>query len=154
MKTILLEYKKEYKKSVFDFTNKCFSELGKKFEPDGRHSFYNDIEQSFDVFLCLFLNDIVVGTVGLKKLNTDTAELKALYLSKDLRGQGLGFQLINCAIDKAIEKGYKSIVLDSMSQYKEARKLYKKVGFINTERYNDNPYADVFMKLDLNEIKK
>lgn len=100
----------------------------------------------------MVLDDKVVGTVGLKKINDDTAELKALYLLKDLRGQGLGFKLINSVIDKAKEKGYKLILLDSMSKYKEALKLYEKVGFIKTERYNDNQYADVFMKLVLDDI--
>lgn len=146
---MIVEYKREYRQSVFDFTDNCFRELGKKFEPDGRHYFYNDIETYFDVFFCLVLDDKVVGTVGLKKINDDTAELKALYLSKELRGQGLGLKLINSVIDKAKEKGYKLILLDSMSKYKEAVKLYEKVGFIKTERYNDNQYADVFMKLVL-----
>ena len=113
---------------------------------------HNDIETYFDVFFCLVLDDKVVGTVGLKKINDDTAELKALYLLKDLRGQGFGFKLINSVIDKAKEKGYKLILLDSMSKYKEALKLYEKVGFIKTERYNDNQYADVFMKLVLDDI--
>lgn len=146
---MIVEYKREYRQSVFDFTDNCFRELGKKFEPDGRHYFYNDIETYFDVFFCLVLDDKVVGTVGLKKINDDTAELKALYLSKELRGQGLGLKLINSVIDKAKEKGYKLILLDSMSKYKEAVKLYEKVCFIKTERYNDNQYADVFMKLVL-----
>ncbi|MCR5630043.1 GNAT family N-acetyltransferase [Eubacterium sp.] len=149
---MIVEYRKEYKQDVFSFTDNCFRELGKKFEPDGRHYFYNDIETYFDVFFCLILDNKVVGTVGLKKINDDTVELKALYLSKELRGQGLGFKLINSVIDKAKEKGYKLILLDSMSKYKEALKLYEKVGFIKTERYNDNQYADVFMKLVLDEI--
>ena len=149
MEPIIVEYKDEYKQSVFDFTDKCFSELGKTFDPNGRHYFYNDIECSFDVFFCLLLRENVVGTVGLKKLDDETAELKALYLSKDLRGQGLGSKLLDSVIDKAKEKGYSSIVLDSMSKYGSALRLYEKVGFVKTERYNDNQYADVFMKLTL-----
>ena len=52
-------------------------------------------------------------------------------------------------VDEAKRLGYKSIVLDSMSQYKDALRLYERTGFKNTERYNDNLFADVFMKLDL-----
>ena len=52
-------------------------------------------------------------------------------------------------IAEARNSGYKTIVLDSMKQYKEARKLYEKCGFIDCARYNDNIYADVFMKLEL-----
>ena len=61
----------------------------------------------------------------------------------------MGSRLINVAIDEARKLGYKSIVLDSMSKYKEALRLYEKCGFKNTERFNDNIYADVFMKTDL-----
>ena len=145
----LVNYDDSYKQGVFDFTDKCFEELGKKFEPSGRHSFYNDILNSFVVFFCLLENGKVIGTVALKKIDDYTVELKALYLDSGYRGKGLGTRLINKVIDEARIRGFKSIVLDSMSKYKDALRLYEKCGFRDTERYNDNVYADVFMKLDL-----
>ena len=135
--TILVPYNDSYKQKVFDFTDKCFDELGKKFDPSGRHYFYNDIENYFVVFYCL------------KIIDEFTVELKAMYLDQEYRGQGLGRKLMGIVISEAKRLGYKSIVLDSMSQYKSALKLYEKTGFKNTERYNDNMYADVFMRLDL-----
>ncbi len=39
--------------------------------------------------------------------------------------------------------------LHSMSKYTDAIKLYEKVGFKHIERYNDNQYADVFMKMEI-----
>lgn len=145
----LADYSDELKDRVFAFTDECFRELGKAFEPQGRHSFYNDIESTFAMFKCLLADDNVIGTVGLKKIDDDTVELKALYLDKNYRGQGLGTKLINTAVDEARQLGFKTIVLDSMSGYKDALKLYEKTGFVPTERFNDNPYADVFMKKDL-----
>ena len=142
-------YTNVLRKSVFDFTERCFSELGKRFEPEGRHVFYNDIENEFIVFYCLISDGTVAGTVALKKIDDKTAELKSLYLDKDLRGQGWGSKLMQYAINFANDSGYKTIVLDSMSQYKEALKLYERFGFKSCERYNDNQYADVFMRLDL-----
>ena len=61
----------------------------------------------------------------------------------------LGKLLINAIIGEARTSGFKTIVLDSMKQYKEARNLYEKCGFTDCARYNDNTYADVFMKLEL-----
>ena len=145
-------YTNVLRKGVFDFTERCFSELGKRFEPEGRHGFYNDIESEFIVFYCLISDGTVVGTVGLKKIDDKTAELKSLYLDKDLRGQGWGSKLMQYAINFANDSGYKTIVLDSMSQYKEALKLYERFGFKSYERYNDNQYADVFMRLDLKKL--
>ena len=146
---MLVPFNESYKQKVFDFTDKCFEELGKKFEPDGRHDFYNNIGDNFVVFYCLFDQDKLIGTVALKKLDENTVELKAMYLDRSYRGKGLGRRLMNKIVDEAKRLGYESIVLDSMSQYKDALRLYERTGFKNTERYNDNLYADVFMKLDL-----
>ena len=148
-KPVLVPYSDDLKQGVFDFTDTCFAELGKKFEPEGRHGFYKDIGKSFEVFYCLTTDDQVVGTAALKKLDDSTAELKALYLDRRFRGQGLGRHLMEAVISEARMRGFRTIVLDSMSQYKDARKLYEKCGFADCERYNDNSYADVFMKLDL-----
>ena len=145
----LIQYNDSYKQQVFDFTCACFEELGKKFEPSGRHSFYNDIDNEFEVFFCLVDQEKVIGTVALKKVDDYTVELKAMYLNRNYRGKGLGRRLMDKAVDEAKRLGYKSIVLDSMSQYKDALRLYEKTGFKITERYNDNVYADVFMRLDL-----
>ncbi len=145
----IVPYEERLKDEVFSFTKHCFEELGKSFEPDGRHEFYNDIEGYFEVFLCLLDKDRVVGTVALKRLDTYTSELKALYLLRELRGQGLGKLLLDNAIKYAGELGFTSIVLDSMSKYTDALKLYEKAGFKYIDRYNDNQYADVFMRMDI-----
>lgn len=85
----IVHYSEKLKQNVFCFTDACFSELGKKFEPEGRHAFYSNIEKAFEVFFCLTSDDDrVIGTVALKKLDDNTAELKALYLDSRYRGQG------------------------------------------------------------------
>lgn len=142
----LVKYSDQLKENVFSFTDICFRELGKAFEPEGRHSFYNDIDREFDSFWCLVSTDRVIGTVAIKKIDERTAELKALYLLSEFRGKGFGFLLLDKAVKFAKEESYQRIVLDSMSQYAEAIRLYERYGFRITERYNDNPYADVFME--------
>ena len=142
-------YDKVYKQAVFDFTKECFSELGKSFEPEGRHYFYTDIENEFLAFYIGLEDDTVIGTVALKRLYDDTAELKSLYLNKGYRGKGFGKKLLETVIKKAAKEGFKYIVLDSMSKYKAALHLYESEGFTPIERYNDNVYADIFMRLEL-----
>lgn len=145
----LVTYEKQYKQRVFDFTDKCFTELGKKFEPEGRHYFYKDIAGQFEAFYCLVDQGDVVGTVALKKIDDKTAELKALYLHRDYRGKGLGSLLMSVSVNEARSRGFKRIMLDSMMKYEDALRLYEKFGFEKTDRYNDNLMADVFMKMDL-----
>ena len=56
----------------------------------------------------------------------------------------------DCIVALGLDKlGYKYVVLDSMSKYTAALKLYEKTGFKYISRFNDNIYADVFMKLEL-----
>ena len=142
-------YDESMKESIFEFTDVCFRELGKTFEPGGRHSFYNNIAGEFDCFWCLLSDGKTVGTVGVKRIDDSTAELKALYLLSGLRGKGYGFKLLDKAVCFSKERGYKRVVLDSVSAYSDALKLYEQYGFKYTERYNDNAFADIFMEFEL-----
>ena len=122
------------------------------FEPQGRHAFYKDIKDHFEGFWCLADGNAVSGTVAVAKLDDTTAELKALYVDKDLRGAGWGYKLLDTAVSFARDKGFARVVLDSMSKYEEAAKLYKRYGFTEISRYNVNEYADVFMELRLQHL--
>ena len=145
----IIPYDESYKQSVFDFTDGVFRELGKVFEPTGRHDFYNDISHLFKRFYCMLDDNNLIGTVGLKDIDGSTAELKSLYLASEFRGKGLGTLLLNKAISSAKGLGYSAIVLDSMSKYKSALHLYERAGFVRIDRFNDNPYADIFMRLKI-----
>ena len=145
----LIDYREDLKGAVFAFTDECFRELGKAFEPDGRHEYYNDIPAHFDWFGCLMDGDSLIGTTGLKRLDETAVELKAMYLRREYRGRGLGYCMLSAALDKARRAGYKRMVLDSISSYHAALKLYERCGFRRTQRYNRNTYADVFMEKEL-----
>jgi len=145
----LVDYNESLKDSLFEFTLGCFADIGKSFEPEGRHYFYQHITEEFELFCCLVDDGTVKGSVAIKRISEDVCELKALYLSDDLRGQGWGYKLLDRAVNFARNAGYKRVVLDSMSKYEDARHLYDRYGFVPTERYNDNIYADVFMELTL-----
>lgn len=55
----------------------------------------------------------------------------------------------DCSITRKYIKTVYLNSLTSVSKYKAAQRLYEKAGFVNTDRYNDNQYADIFMKLEL-----
>ncbi|MBR6078884.1 MAG: GNAT family N-acetyltransferase [Treponema sp.] len=145
----IIAYNESYRQAVFDFTEACFTELGKAFEPSGRHSYYTDIANNFERFYCMLYENKVIGTVALRKIDSITMELKALYLVKDFRGRGLGHKLLKTAITEARNLGYKNLILDSMSKYKDAIRLYEKFGFKYTDCFKENTYADIFMQLQL-----
>lgn len=141
---------KDYE-SVIRFLEQCLPQSGRELELDGHHSAYCDIHHSFEHFWCLFDNQDIIGTVALRKIDTEKCELKSLYLLEEYQGKGLGYKLLKTAISKARESGFNNMVLDSISSSKKAISLYKRAGFIETERYNTNDTADVFMVLKLNQ---
>ena len=100
-------------------------------------------------FWCLFDDDRVIGTVAVKKLGDKVCELKCMYLYREYQGQGLGRRLAETAMSFAREKGFEKMLLDTVSTYENALRLYEKLGFVPTERYNDNMKADVFMSREL-----
>lgn len=130
---------------IVGFLDKAFRESGKALDLAGRHAFYNNISVYFEAFWGLYDEGVLIGTVGIKELDKQHCELKSLYLSKEYQGKGLGYQLVITAIAYARTAGYQAIYLDTMSSYERAIRLYERSGFRVTERYNDNPMADVFM---------
>ena len=143
------EYNKKYENMLIDFLLKCLPESGRNLDLSGRHAFYQDIEKYFVAFWCMFDNDKIVGTVAVKELDKKKCELKSLYLLESHHGKGLGQSLLRKAVIFAEESGYEKMYLDSMSTSKRALALYRKAGFVPTEQYNQNEFADIFMVLNL-----
>lgn len=92
-----------------------------------------------------------IGCVGVRSLNApDTCELKRLYTLPEARGLGAGGRLMDAALSKAKDLGYKEMLLDTLSVLKPALRLYAKYGFEETAKYYNNPYDGViFMKAKL-----
>lgn len=144
-----IEYKKEFEPLLIDFLEQCLPESGRALDLQTRHGFYLDIEHSFKTFLCMFDNDQIIGAVGVKELDNASCELKSLYLLEKYHSMGYGKRLLGKAIDYAKEAGYEKMYLDSLSTSTKAIRLYRRFGFVDTERYNENERSDVFMVLDL-----
>ena len=145
----IIEYQKEYEHLLISFLEKCLPESHRCLDINGRHSYYLNIEQHFKGFWCMFNKGKIIGTVAISELSSENCELKSLYLLEKYHGMGYGKMMILHALKIAREYGYKKIYLDSLSTSIKAIALYRKVGFIDTEKYNSSVYSDVFMVLDL-----
>jgi ribosomal protein S18 acetylase RimI-like enzyme len=92
----------------------------------------------------------VLGCVGVRPLDPDTAEMKRLYVRGHARDQGLGRALALAAIQHAREAGYRSVRLDTLPQMTRAQALYESLGFqpIAAYRYNPIP-GTTYLELSL-----
>ena len=134
---------------VTEFLTAVFKESGKIFEPHGRHSAFADISENFIGFWCMLEDDAVIGTVAVKRLNASECELKGLYVYEKYHGRGLGYKLAVTAVDFAVKHGFEKMYLDTMAKHEKALRLYEKMGFRLTEKYNDNEMAEIFMVKEL-----
>lgn len=95
------------------------------------------IDRGGAIFVALY-KEQPVGVCALYKLNGSTYdyELAKLAVSPEVHGKGLGEQLCETVINKAIEQGGKKIFLESNTLLKPAIHLYRKLGFKELAEYH------------------
>ena len=72
----------------------------------------------------------IIGAYGLSPADKATCELRKMYLHGSYRGKGLGKLLLEDALSKARQMGFKKMTLETASVLKEAISLYKSYGFV------------------------
>jgi putative acetyltransferase len=95
----------------------------------------------------------IVGTVGLFRLDARRCELRKMYLAADCRGKGLGKRLLQAAINRARELGFRRIELDSHSSLRTAARLYESFGFRPRAPEHVSVRSDRAYSLDLDQRK-
>ena len=101
-----------------------------------------DLARPGGVLLVARYGDEPGGTAGVRLLEAGLAELKRVFVREDLRGLGGAPVLLAAAEDAARALGAARIVLDTRSDLVEARALYSRHGYEETEPYSDRRYAE------------
>ncbi|GAA1433329.1 GNAT family N-acetyltransferase [Streptomyces thermospinosisporus] len=83
------------------------------------------------------------GSAGIR-LSPDgtTAELTRVFLYERVRGRGGAALLVRAAEEAARARGARRMILDTRSDLVEARALYARLGYTETEPHNADPYAE------------
>ena len=134
---------------VIDLVSTVLAEFQLPFDPDSKDADLKDIEGSYIQAGGIFelLEDSqgkLVGTYGLFPLNDNACELRKMYFIPEIRGLGLGKQVLKRAVEHARQLGFKEIVLETISVLKRAISLYTRFGFVPTRM--DHPNARVDQK--------
>ncbi|MFF9332531.1 GNAT family N-acetyltransferase [Streptomyces albogriseolus] len=83
------------------------------------------------------------GSAGFR-LSADgtAAELTRVFLYEGMRGRGGAALLVRAAEEAARARGARRMILDTRGDLVEARALYARLGYAETEPHNDDPYAE------------
>ena len=117
--------------------NLVFTVLGKyglKPDPGCTDADLKDIEQSYlqrggAFYVLEEKHGSIVGSYGLYPMEAGTCELRKMYLHRDYRGKGHGRHMLEDALAKAKQLGFRRITLETASVLKEAIRLYESHGF-------------------------
>ena len=127
--------------------NQYFAELARRFDagfnPEkGNAVRAEDMTPPHGWFFLARLDGRPVGCGGLIRLGAGAGEIKRMWTAPDARGLGVARRVIAAVEATAREAGVTTLKLDTNRALKEAHSLYRKLGYVEIARYNDNPYAD------------
>ena len=97
-------------------------------------------------FLVVLLDGAVVGCGGVRTLEPGVAEIKRMWIAPSARGRGIGRRLLSALEAAATGTGAERIRLDTSAHLPEAIALYLAAGYVEIDRYNDNPDAHHFFE--------
>ncbi len=86
-------------------------------------------------------NDELMGSIGIVDAGDRLAQLRWVVLDAAVRGNGIGHNLLEQAINFARETGYRTIYLWTVHTLTAAAALYRSHGFVLTE---EKPVADLW----------
>lgn len=89
------------------------------------------------------------GCIGLKGTDKGYSEIKRLWVAPSARGLGLAQRLMALCEDTARSLGVEVLRLDTNSALPEAAALYRKLGWQEIDRFNEDPYPDLFFEKQL-----
>jgi len=75
------------------------------------------------------IDQSVVGLVSIQKKSESVSELNRLSVLSSVRGLGLGKALVEAAIKRSVEVGFKNVYLETTDVQQSAIRIYEKVGF-------------------------
>ena len=123
-----------------------FRELADRFEAgydpaEDKSATDEDLTPPAGSFVVARLKGEPVGCGALKRIDQTTGEIKRVWTAPAARGLGVARRILQKLEGKARAMELTTLRLDTNKALKEAHAFYRKQGFRDVERFNDNPYA-------------
>jgi GNAT superfamily N-acetyltransferase len=89
------------------------------------------------------LGEKVLGSIALCEVSKREAQLRWFLVSPELRGKGIGKQLLESLLNFAISQDYEVIVLWTVKGLEVARNIYRSFGFILIEEVKHSVWGGI-----------
>lgn len=117
--------------------NGVLAEFGLQPDPGGTDADLADVVAHYaarggDFAVLVNETGTVVGTCGLFPVEPGVVELRKMYLAPAWRGRGQGRLLLDWALTRARELGFRRMTLETATALQDAIALYERHGFTRT----------------------
>jgi DNA-binding MarR family transcriptional regulator/N-acetylglutamate synthase-like GNAT family acetyltransferase len=124
-----------------------FAELGERFDDgfDARRSIpadAEDLKPPRGIFMIARLDGRPVGCGAVKAIEPGVGSVKRMWVSREVRGSGVGRRLLLALENEAAELGMELLRLETNRSLNEAQVLYRRNGYREVAAFNDEPHAD------------
>ena len=128
-----------------------FKELGERFQdpfdpartlPADSH----DLVPPSGAFLVARFNGQPAGCGALKTLAPGVGEIMRMWVDRPQRGLGIGPRILGALEQRATALGHDTVRLYTNRSLDEAKAMYRRHGYVEIDRYNDDPYADYWFE--------
>ena len=106
--------------------------VGTAYEDKALDCMYETYNESRKSYFVVTDDEKIYGGAGIAPLDNypgNICELQKMYFNQEIRGLGLGFQMMTHCLDFAKKVGFEKCYLETMPYMDDARKLYRKFGF-------------------------
>lgn len=139
--------------SLYESERHFTTEVWKNYLTQGVIALVEKFDPEKDCMLILECDKSPAGCVAVTHTEENFAQLRYFFIEPELRGLGVGTDLLHKALDFCREKKYSHAFLWTVSAQESARKLYKNLGFAITETdENENwgvPVVEEKWEMDL-----
>jgi putative acetyltransferase len=114
---------------------------GTVFTDESTDHLYELFQKERSIYYVAEQDKVLVGGAGIfpsDGLPENVCELVKMYLKKEVRGKGLGKELIDRCLEYAAAAGYNKIYLETFPELGRAVSVYEKYGF----KYLDGPMGN------------
>lgn len=108
--------------------------LGTAFADVETSSMYESYQGECSIYFVIENHGTILGGAGIKPLRdfeSEVCELQKMYFSPEVRGKGLGKEIIRHCLAKAKDFGFKTCYLETVPKLKAAIHIYESVGFVH-----------------------